>query len=38
LKVPGSGAQKVPYVEMTQALGNKGYDVTEAKKLIEEGM
>ena len=37
-KVPGSGAPEVPYVEMTQALGNKGYDVTEAEKLLEEGM
>ena len=37
-KVPGSRAPEVPYVEMVQALGNKGYDVSEAEKFLEEGM
>ena len=37
-KVPGSSAPEIPYVEMTQALGNKGYDVSGAEKLLEEGM
>ncbi len=37
-KVPGSGAPEVPYVEMTQALGNKGYDVSAAEALLPEGL
>lgn len=37
-KVPGSGAPEVPYVEMVQALGNRGYDVSEAEQYLEEGI
>lgn len=37
-KVPGSSAPEIPYVEMTQALGNKGYDVSAAEAFLEEGM
>ncbi|HAF62109.1 MAG TPA: ADP-ribosylglycohydrolase family protein, partial [Anaerolineaceae bacterium] len=37
-RVPGSSAPEIPYVEMTQALGNKGYDVSGAEELLEEGM
>jgi len=37
-KVPGSGAPEVPYLEMVQALGNKGYDVSAAEALLPEGL
>jgi ADP-ribosylglycohydrolase len=37
-KVPGSAAPEIPYVEMAQALGNKGYDVSAAESYLEEGM
>jgi ADP-ribosylglycohydrolase len=37
-KVPGSGAPEIPYVEMVQAMGNKGYDVAEAERLLPEGL
>jgi ADP-ribosylglycohydrolase len=36
--VPGSGAPEIPYVEMVQALGNRGYDVTAAEALLPEGL
>ncbi|MGO8694934.1 MAG: ADP-ribosylglycohydrolase family protein [Rectinemataceae bacterium] len=36
--VPGSGAPEIPYVEMVQAMGNKGYDVAAAEELLGEGM
>jgi ADP-ribosylglycohydrolase len=37
-KVPGSGAPEIPYLEMVQAMGNKGYDVSEAESLLPEGL
>jgi ADP-ribosylglycohydrolase len=37
-KVPGSRAPELAYVEMVQAKGNLGFDVTEAEKLIPEGL
>jgi len=37
-KVPGSGAPEVPYLEMVQAMGNKGYDVSGAEALLPEGL
>lgn len=36
--VPGSGAPEIPYLEMVQAMGNKGYDVSAAERLLYEGM
>ncbi len=36
--VPGSGAPEIPYLEMVQAMGNKGYDVTKAEILLCRGM
>lgn len=37
-KVPGSGAPEIPYLEMVQAQGNKGFDVKEAEALIPIGL
>jgi len=36
--VPGSGAPEIPYQEMVQAMGNKGFDVQKAEELIEDGI
>lgn len=36
--VPGSGAPEIPYQEMIQALGNKGFDVTKAEELLPIGL
>jgi len=36
--VPGSGAPEIPYLEMVQAMGNKGYDVSKAEALLAEGL
>ena len=36
--VPGSGAPEIPYLEMVQAMGNKGYDVTKAEALVRQGI
>lgn len=36
--VPGSGAPEIPYLEMVQAVGNKGYDVSAAERLLREGL
>jgi ADP-ribosylglycohydrolase len=36
--VPGSGAPEIPYLEMVQAMGNKGYDVRRAEQILYEGM
>jgi len=36
--VPGSGAPEIPYLEMVQAMGNKGYDVSAAERLLYEGL
>ncbi|NLH89914.1 MAG: hypothetical protein GX469_06285, partial [Treponema sp.] len=36
--VPGSGAPEIPYLEMVQAMGNKGYDVSKAEILLHEGL
>lgn len=37
-KVPGSGAPEIPYVEMVQSMANRGHDVSEAEKLLPQGM
>jgi len=37
-RVPGSFAPEIPYQEMVQAQGNKGYDVSAAEELLEEGI
>lgn len=37
-KVPGSGAPEIPYVEMVESMANRGYDVTEAERLLPLGM
>ncbi len=37
-KVPGSRAPEIPYQEMVQAQGNRGFDVTEAEKLLPFGI
>lgn len=37
-KVPGSRAPEIAYVEMVQAKGNLGFDVSEAEKLLPEGL
>lgn len=34
--VPGSGAPEIPYLEMVQAMGNKGYDVSAAERLLSK--
>ncbi len=36
--VPGSLAPEIPYQEMVQAWSNQGYDVSEAEKLIPDGI
>jgi len=36
--VPGSGAPEIPYVEMVQAMGNKGYDVSKAEEILWRGL
>ncbi len=36
--VPGSGAPEIPYVEMVQSMANRGYDVSDAEALLEQGM
>jgi ADP-ribosylglycohydrolase len=36
--VPGSGAPEIPYVEMVQSMANRGYDVSSAEALLDEGM
>ncbi len=37
-KVPGSRAPEIAYVSMVQAKGNLGFDVSEAEKLLPEGL
>jgi ADP-ribosylglycohydrolase len=37
-KVPGSGAPEIPYLSMVQAMGNRGYDVSAAEKLLPQGI
>lgn len=37
-KVPGSKAPEALYIEMIQAWSNRGYDVSEAEKYIEDGL
>lgn len=37
-QVPGSFAPEIPYQEMVQAQGNKGYDVSAAEALLDEGL
>ncbi len=36
--VPGSGAPEIPYLEMVQAMSNKGYDVRRAEQVLYKGM
>jgi hypothetical protein len=36
--VPGSGAPEIPYVEMVQAMGNKGYETNAADELLPIGL
>ncbi len=36
--VPGSRAPEIAYVSMVQAKGNLGFDVSEAEKLLPEGL
>jgi predicted Fe-Mo cluster-binding NifX family protein len=38
VNVPGSGAPEHAYLEMEQAMANKGYDMSAAEELIEKGM
>ncbi|WP_455382045.1 ADP-ribosylglycohydrolase family protein [Salinispira pacifica] len=37
-KVPGSGAPEIPYVEMVQAMANRGYDMSATEALLPEGL
>jgi ADP-ribosylglycohydrolase len=36
--VPGSGAPEVAYISMVQSMHNKGYDVGEAERILEEAL
>ncbi len=36
--VPGSGAPEIPYVEMVQAMANRGYDMSAAEAMLPEGI
>jgi len=36
--VPGSAAPEIPYVEMVQAMANRGYDLSAAEELLPVGM
>ena len=38
VKVPGSGAPEIPYLELVQAQGNRGFDVRAAEALVPEGI
>jgi ADP-ribosylglycohydrolase len=37
-RVPGSQAPEIPYQEMVQAQGNRGFDVSRAERLIPQGL
>ena len=37
-RVPGSGAPEFSYLEMVQAMANKGYDVSVAEELLQKGL
>ena len=37
-RVPGSGAPEIPYVEMVESMANRGFDMSEAEKLLPTGM
>lgn len=37
-KVPGSRAPEIPYQELVQAQGTRGYDVSAAEALLPEGL
>ena len=37
-RVPGSGAPEIPYVEMVQSMGNRGFDTAPAEALLSEGL
>ena len=37
-RVPGSGAPEIPYVEMVESMANRGFDMTEAEKLLPAGI
>jgi ADP-ribosylglycohydrolase len=36
--VPGSGAPEVAYIAMVQSMHNKGFDVGEAERILEEAL
>jgi ADP-ribosylglycohydrolase len=37
-RVPGSGAPEIPYVEMVEAMANRGYMMSAAEALLPEGL
>jgi ADP-ribosylglycohydrolase len=37
-RVPGSGAPEIPYVEMVEAMANRGYEMSGAEALLPEGI
>jgi ADP-ribosylglycohydrolase len=37
-RVPGSGAPEIPYVEMVEAMANRGYAMVTAEALLPEGL
>jgi ADP-ribosylglycohydrolase len=37
-RVPGSGAPEIPYVEMVQSMGNRGFETLAADELLPEGL
>jgi ADP-ribosylglycohydrolase len=37
-RVPGSGAPEIPYVEMVEAMANRGYAMSAAEALLREGL
>jgi ADP-ribosylglycohydrolase len=37
-RVPGSGAPEIPYVEMVEAMANRGYEMSAAEALLPEGL
>jgi ADP-ribosylglycohydrolase len=37
-RVPGSGAPEIPYVEMVEAMANRGYAMGAAEALLPEGL
>jgi ADP-ribosylglycohydrolase len=37
-RVPGSGAPEIPFVEMVEAMANRGYEMSAAEALLPEGL